>query len=73
MPFVPQEIVVMTTYGTISDDKVVIMTNSGSSGVHMMHVYDSRAYSTGLILGLRPASERRRYKVTPSLIVWAQT
>ena len=27
----------------------------------------------GLILGLRPASERRRYKVTPSLICWAQT
>ena len=27
---------------------------------------------TGLILGLRPANERRRYKVTPSLISWAQ-
>ena len=26
----------------------------------------------GLILGLRPANERRRYKVTPSLIGWAQ-
>ena len=26
-----------------------------------------------LILGLRPANERRRYKVTPSLIDWAQT
>ena len=23
--------------------------------------------------GLRPANERRRYKVTPSLIGWAQT
>ena len=30
-------------------------------------------YLAGLILGLRPANERRRYKVTPSLIVWAQT
>ena len=30
-------------------------------------------YSTGLNLGLRPANERRRYKVTPSLIGWAQT
>ena len=29
--------------------------------------------TTGLILGLRPANERRRYKVTPSLIGWAQT
>ena len=28
---------------------------------------------TGLILGLFPAIERRRYKVTPSLIGWAQT
>ena len=27
----------------------------------------------GLILGLRPANERRRYKVTPSLIGLAQT
>ena len=26
---------------------------------------------SGLILGLRPANERRRYKVTPSLIGWA--
>ena len=30
-------------------------------------------YTTGLILGLRPANERRRYKVTASLIGWAQT
>ena len=30
-------------------------------------------YDPGLILGLRPANERRRYKVTPSLIGWAQT
>ena len=30
-------------------------------------------YIPGLILGLRPANERRRYKVTPSLIGWAQT
>ena len=28
---------------------------------------------SGLILGLRPVNERRRYKVTPSLIGWAQT
>ena len=27
----------------------------------------------GLILGLHPANERRRYKVTPPLIGWAQT
>ena len=28
---------------------------------------------TGVILGLRPANEKRRYKVTPSLIAWAQS
>ena len=28
---------------------------------------------TGLILGLHPANERRRYEVTPSLVGWAQT
>ena len=28
---------------------------------------------SGLILGLHPANERRRYNVTPSLIGWAQT
>ena len=28
---------------------------------------------TGLILGLHPANERRRYFVTTSLIGWAQT
>ena len=30
-------------------------------------------HNAGLILDLRPANERRRYKVTPSLIGWAQT
>ena len=29
--------------------------------------------STVLILGLRPANERRRYKITPYLIGWVQT
>ena len=29
--------------------------------------------SSWLILGLHPAHERRRYKVTPSLIGWVQT
>ena len=28
---------------------------------------------SGLILGLHPASERRRYNGTPSLIGWGQT
>ena len=33
---------------------------------HVLH-----GYKSGLILGLRQANERRRYKVTPSLIDWA--
>ena len=28
---------------------------------------------TGVIPGLHPTNERRRYKVTPSLIGWMQT
>ena len=31
------------------------------------------SYNPGLVLGLCPANERRPYKVTPSLISWAQT
>ena len=31
------------------------------------------SHTAGLILGLRPANERCRYKVTPSLIGWEQT
>ena len=31
------------------------------------------SYTPGLVLVLRPANERRRYKVTPSLIGWAHT
>ena len=29
--------------------------------------------TSGLILDLHPANQRRRYKVNPSLIGWAQT
>ena len=39
--------------------------------VWLFHVPDHMR--SGLILGLRSANERRRYKVTPSLIGWAQT
>ena len=33
----------------------------------------ARVYFDGAAQGLRPANKRRRYKVTPSLIGWAQT
>ena len=36
------------------------------------YLYHGNLYHTGLILGLRPANERRRYFVTTSLIGWAQ-
>ena len=41
-------------------------------GYYMLHDGDKDTYA-GFILGLRSANERRRYKVTPSLIGWAQT
>ena len=33
----------------------------------------TQGIDSGMILGLHPANERRRYKVTPSLIGWTQT
>ena len=45
--------------------------NSGAPGV--MSLLLELIDRTGLILGLHPANERRRYKVTLSLIGWAQT
>ena len=36
--------------------------------IYMYHY----GHITRLILGLHPANQRRRYKVTPSLIGWAQ-
>ena len=43
--------------------------------LHMQILQNSDFINTfpGLILSLRPANERRRYKVTPSLIGWVQT
>ena len=39
--------------------------------VYIIHFF--QLFTSGMILGLHPASERRCYKVTPSLIGWAQT
>ena len=39
----------------------------------LMEPKDLIDHHAGLILGLHPANERRRYKVTPSLIGWVQT
>ena len=46
---------------------------SGLSFVNDGILVCATQHMTGLILDLHPANERRRYKVTPSLIGWAQT
>ena len=38
-----------------------------------LNILPLSSIQAGLILGLNPANERRRYNVTPSLIAWAQT
>ena len=40
---------------------------------HPGEVLRGKKQTAGLILGLRLANERRRYKITPSLTGWAQT
>ena len=52
--------------GAVNDENVVKITFLLQWLIHSLR-------EPGLILGLRPANERRRYKVTPSLIGWAQT
>ena len=47
---------------------------SGSPLVQAIACYlMAQVITSAMILGLRTANERRRYKVTPSLIGWAQT
>ena len=54
----------------------VPVINMGRPGlcrrIFVVVVFQSYSLS-GRILGLRPANERRRYKVTPPLTGWAQT
>ena len=44
-----------------------------NTGQLLLFVLSKNEEISGLILGLRPANGRRRYKVTPSLIGWTQT
>ena len=54
-----------------TSDTIVAADCSSQSDVE---TFVTKSYVTsGLILGLRPVNERRRYKVTPSLIGCAQT
>ena len=59
----PCDVIVMWNLCWVSD--------LAENGVIRLHAF--LLGITGLILGLRPANDRRRYKVTPSLIGWAQT
>ena len=47
-------------------------TNALASAWAVMTKFGANTSTPGLILGLCPANERRRYKVTSSLIGWAQ-
>ena len=47
--------------------------NKLASGYVFHWGYNAKHIVAVLILGLHPANERRRYKVTPSLIGWTQT
>ena len=73
------EVVIMTTSGATRDDKVGIMTTLSIGDLNcLLHLICERLhqmliYISELILGLHSANERRRYKVTASLIGWAQT
>ena len=60
------------TYSQVSDE---ISNTAGSTVlvVLMTQKIASVHCKSGLILGLCPANERRRYFVTKSLIGWAQT
>ena len=61
------------------DDLVKDCGNSIANAMELLQTWAKPLISinycivTWLILGLHPANERRRYKVTPSLIGWAQT
>ena len=47
--------------------------NSNHRAHSTMIILSHKSYSTGIILCMRPANERRRYIVTSSLIGWAPT
>ena len=53
--------------GTLAQVSLQAVTFDSSNDQPLINVI------SWVILGLRPANERRRYKVTPSLIDWVQT
>ena len=57
----------------ILDDKHVVTAIGNEQNKQTYQAAVKWYCYTGLILGLRPTNERRRYKVTASLNDWAQT
>ena len=51
---------------------LLTVTRSYTILIDMFNILMPRQMTAGLILGLRPANERRRYFVTTSLTGWAQ-
>ena len=56
----------------IAEDNLYTGLLIGSPGL-FTHMSLTESWTSGLNLGLHPANERRRYKVTPSPIGWVQT
>ena len=56
-----------------TDMTVTILCMNISHSKHIASQSSNKLQATGLILGLHSANERRRHKVTASLIGWAQT
>ena len=59
--------------GQVDDENRLLLAYSEHYWWHAHMQLMLQEAKAGIILGLRPANERRRYKVTPSLIGWAQT
>ena len=53
-------------------DPCIAKSSASIALVMQDKLFSSTRKVSGLILGLRPANERRRYFVTTSLIGWAQ-
>ena len=57
---------------TLTDIMLIACASDQCIGEQLV-ICSGYKYEAELIPGLHPANERRRYKVTPSLIGWAQT
>ena len=61
----------LVTTGVVLAAILILWTSLANLVTHFKIEYPYMKY-VGLILSFRPANERRRYKVTPSLVGWTQ-